>query len=166
MHHLFITLISGSMLLFLSACGGGSNETAPARSTTPAKTPAASDVKEIVITPVGDEMKYAVESFTVKTGQKVRVVMKNTATLEAMVHNVVICKPGTETNDVGMAALQAGEAADYIPQHEAILFHTALAKPGETTSVEFTAPAPGEYPYICTFPGHWSLMKGVMTVTE
>ncbi len=166
MRHLFITLISGSMLLFLSACGGGSNETAPAKSTPPAKTSAADDVREIVITPVGNEMKYAVESFEVKTGQKVRVVMKNTATLEAMVHNVVICKPNTNTNDVGMAALQAGEAAGYIPQSDAILFHTGLAKPGETKMVEFTAPAPGEYPYICTFPGHWSLMKGVMKVTE
>lgn len=165
MRQLFITVLSIAAISFLSACGGGSNETGEAKAT-PSEKPAASDVVEIVITPVGNEMKYAVESFKVKTGQKVRVVMKNTATLEAMVHNVVICKPNTNTDEVGMAALQAGEAAEYIPQSDAILFHTELAKPGETKMVEFTAPAPGMYPYICTFPGHWSLMKGVMEVTE
>ena len=23
---------------------------------------------------------------------------------------------------------------------------------------------PGEYPFMCTFPGHWTIMKGILTV--
>ena len=30
---------------------------------------------------------------------------------------------------------------------------------------EFTAPEqPGRYPFLCTFPGHWRVMKGVLIV--
>jgi len=25
---------------------------------------------------------------------------------------------------------------------------------------------PGRYPYLCTFPGHWKLMNGVLIVEE
>jgi uncharacterized protein len=24
----------------------------------------------------------------------------------------------------------------------------------------------GDYPYVCTFPGHWSIMNGVMKVVK
>ena len=63
-----------------------------------------------------------------------------------------------------MAAVQAGEKAEYVPKSDAILFYTKMAGPGEKTTVEFTAPAPGKYPFICTFPGHFALMKGIMIV--
>ena len=110
-------------------------------------------------------MKFATEEFTVKSGSTVRLVMDNIATLEAMQHNIVILTPGSDINVVGAAAIQAGPDNDYVPaDNENILFYTAIAMPGEQTEIEFTAPAPGEYPFICTFPGHYSLMKGVMIV--
>ena len=32
-------------------------------------------------------------------------------------------------------------------------------------SLRFVAPTePGEYPYLCTYPGHWVIMRGVMVV--
>jgi len=108
-------------------------------------------------------MKYELTEFTVKAGQRVKVVMDNTATAPAMQHNVVITKPGTNTDEVGLAAVTAGEAGSYIPKDsKAILFYTAIAKPGEKTEVVFSAPPAGDYPYLCTFPGHFALMKGVM----
>jgi uncharacterized cupredoxin-like copper-binding protein len=45
------------------------------------------------------------------------------------------------------------------------LAHTPMAKPGESAEVTFNAPDPGTYPYICTVPGHYMMMKGVLTVT-
>ncbi|MDE0837988.1 MAG: plastocyanin/azurin family copper-binding protein [Kiritimatiellae bacterium] len=36
--------------------------------------------------------------------------------------------------------------------------------PGEEDVVTFTAPAAGTYNYLCTFPGHYAVMNGVMTV--
>lgn len=158
LNKLSMAVVGIAMMLMVACGGGGGNETA-------AEKPAAkasSDITEIIIEPVGNEMKYAQTEFTVKAGSKVRLIMKNTATLDAMVHNVVIMKPGSDGTAVGMAALQAGEAKEYIPEDAAIMFYTPLAKPGETTQVEFTAPPAGDYPYICTFPGHFSLMKGVM----
>jgi azurin len=47
-----------------------------------------------------------------------------------------------------------------------VLAHTKLLGPGESETVTFNAPfIPGEYPFFCSFPGHYSQgTKGVMTV--
>ncbi|MDZ4700894.1 MAG: plastocyanin/azurin family copper-binding protein [Rhodothermales bacterium] len=123
-------------------------------------------VQEIIIEPVGDEMKFATTEFTVKAGTTVKLTMKNTAKSPAMQHNVVVLKPASDINAVGMAGMQAGAAKQYVPESDAVLFATAIAMPGETKSVEFTAPPAGDYPFICTFPGHFALMKGVMHSVE
>ena len=53
----------------------------------------------------------------------------------------------------------------YIPKDKRILHHTRLIKTGETQTLRFTAPKkPGKYPYVCTFPGHWTIMKGTFVV--
>jgi len=147
----------GAAALLVAACGGRPDDSENGGDQ-------AGGASEIVIEPVGDQMKYKTEEFTVKSGEKVRLVMNNTATVAAMVHNIVVLKPDADINKVGMAGVEAGEAKGYIPDDSAVLFHTELAKPGETTSVEFTAPEPGKYPYICTFPGHFGTMRGVMIV--
>jgi azurin len=80
-------------------------------------------------------------------------------------HNWVLVKPGTEAS-VAAGGLKYGEPAGYINMSDRdMIEHTPLAKPGETSELTFTAPAPGAYPYICTVPGHYMLMKGVLTVT-
>ena len=161
-----------ALMLITAGCGGG-NDAATSQSgsdasePTPAEATQSSDgVQEIVIQPVGDQMKFATEEFTVEAGSSVRLVMDNIATLEAMQHNIVVLALGADINTVGMAAIQAGPDNDYVPPgDENILFYTAIAKPGEKTMVEFTVPSePGEYTFICTFPGHYSLMKGIMRV--
>lgn len=132
----------------VAACGGGTGA-----------------VHEVTITPVGNEMRYAVTEFTVRAGQQVRLVLNNTATSPAMRHNVVILSDQESIDRVGMAGVQVGEAADYVPQDDAILAYTPMADPGETVEVTFTAPEQtGNYPYICTFPGHYALMQGTMRV--
>lgn len=134
----------------LTACGGGE---------------AGSDVAQIEIRPVGDEMRFEQTEFTVKPGQQVRLVFVNTATSPAMQHNVVILTDPNAVDRVGTAAMEAGEANEYVPTDEAILAHTPLAAPGETVEVTFTAPSePGDYKYICTFPGHYVMMQGTMRV--
>ncbi len=164
MRSLLSIALVGSLSLALLGCGGKKEEAATTAETAPPAS-TAPEAQVVIIRPVGDEMKYETTEFTVKAGTPVKVVMENTATQLAMQHNVMITKPGTNTDDVGLAAVQAGEAAGYIPQHDAVLFYTPLAKPGETTDVSFTAPAPGDYPYLCAFPGHYAFMKGVMHST-
>jgi hypothetical protein len=55
----------------------------------------------------------------------------------------------------------------YVPDTPLVLQATRLLNGGETDRLNFTAPAkPGEYPYLCTFPGHFIRMYGVMLVVE
>jgi azurin len=78
----------------------------------------------------------------------------------------VLVKTGTEAA-VAAAGLKTGEGAGYVDvrDHDMVA-HTPQAKPGETVDITFTAPdTPGAYPYICTTPGHYMMMKGVLTVT-
>jgi len=123
--------------------------------------------QEVTLESVGDTMAYNVTSFTVKAGQKVHVLVKSNGSSPAtMSHNFVLVKPGTE-EAVATAGVAAGEASSYVKQGDAnVIAFTGLAKPQQMAEVTFTAPAKGAYPYICTFPGHWQTMKGVMTVTE
>ena len=126
---------------------------------------APSAARRVVIRPVGNQMNFAVTTFRVRAGEQVRLVFENTATVDAMKHNVVILDDAAAIDRVGIAAISAADQG-YIPDDEAILFYTPLAGPQETVEVTFTAPSePGAYPYICTYPGHYVLMRGVMTVT-
>ena len=121
----------------------------------------------ITIQPAGDEMRYAVESITAAAGTEVTLILENTATAPAMIHNIVLLTSDSaeEATRIGMAALAAGEAMDYVPEDEAILAYTPMANPGETVEVTFTAPSePGSYRFICTYPGHFATMQGVLVV--
>lgn len=116
-----------------------------------------------------DQMQFNTKAFEVTEGQKVVLSFKHIGQLPAvaMGHNVVILKSGTA---VPAFATKCAPAKDtgYIPQDEeskaAIVAHTKMLGGGESDEITFTAPAPGEYPFICSFPGHFAIMQGVMTV--
>jgi uncharacterized protein len=68
--------------------------------------------------------------------------------------------------DAMMAAPDAAERS-YVPATPDVLWFTKLVDPGQSFVLEFTAPRQaGDYPYVCTFPGHWRVMQGVMKVAE
>lgn len=152
----------------LAACGGAGDQPEATDSGTPAGVVTNENgVQTITIRPVGNEMRYETTEFAVQAGQEVRIIFENTATSEAMHHNVVIVDSRDDVDRVGNSALEAGPAADYIPEDDAIVAYTAMAAPGETVEVTFTAPSEaGDYPYLCTYPGHYMLMQGTMTVTN
>ena len=131
--------------------------------------PNASAPTKVTLTPVDNKMKYATTEFTVEPGQEIRLVFENTATSASMQHNVVVLDTDEKSvmKSVAQAGLSVGPSGDYVPDHDAILAHTSLSKPGDTVEVTFTAPeTPGKYGYLCTFPGHWSTMQGTMHVEE
>lgn len=145
------TIITSLVFLFFSA--GISNTTDVLSS---------NDPLSVELTPVGNELKFEQTTFSVKAGQEIELTFNNTST--AMPHNVVLLNSASAVDRVGTAAMTVD---DYIPEDDAILAYTAVAQPGETVKMTFTAPSePGEYPYICTVPGHYFMMKGVMKVTE
>lgn len=116
-----------------------------------------------------DDMKYSVTTITAKPGEQIRVrlIARGKVPKVAMAHNFVLMKIGTDILKF-LADGAPHRATDFIPPGGAssILAKTALAGPGETVQVTFTAPKkPGKYPYICTFPGHYqSGMKGTLVV--
>jgi len=122
--------------------------------------------KHIYLKTIPAALEFNVKSFTVKAGKSYEFIFDN---VDHMLHNVVITKPGQEAA-VGALADEMASQADamekhYIPESDAILFATPQVPYGEKVTMEFTTPAePGKYPFICTFPGHWRLMKGVMIV--
>lgn len=111
-------------------------------------------------------MKYDLTEFVVQAGKPVELVLDN---VDFMQHNLIIIKPGT-TDMVGAAADKmamdpSAAESNYIPKMDEVLFATALVNPEQKAILKFTAPSePGEYPYICTFTGHWRIMQGVMKV--
>jgi azurin len=131
----------------------------------------ADEAAEITLTADKVQFLYDIKEFTVKPGQKVKLKLINPAdSVTRQPHNVLIVKPGKK-DVVGMAA-NAGMAdpaflttKQAVPDSPEILHASKLVQPGEEDVVEFTAPEePGDYPYICTYPGHWAIMNGVMKV--
>lgn len=162
------------LALLLSACGGDDAPVAEAPAAPPVTAPAPEaapppdgPTAAFTLHPVGDTMEYAETEIAVREGQTVTLTFENTATLEAMHHNVVVLQPGTDVDAFGMAAMGAADT-DYIPSDPAgsIVAATSMSAPGETVSVTFDAPAPGVYPYVCTFPGHYVTMRGTLRVVE
>ena len=83
-----------------------------------------------------------------------------------MGHNWVLLKQGTVINEFGQKAVQAKDN-DYIPEGtDAVITHTKMIGGGEEVTIEFEAPAAGEYDFICSFPGHYSVMNGKFIVEE
>lgn len=121
-----------------------------------------------------DKMRFDVTAFEAKPGQKISVTLKNVGTTPkfSMGHNFVLLDRTINTGNVQSAFLDKAsmEAAhDYVPQGDkTVIAHTKLLGPNETDSVTFTAPyVPGEYLYLCSFPGHYSQgTKGFMTVKQ
>lgn len=124
--------------------------------------------QSITIKAVIGEMKYDVTNFTAKAGQTLTIVFENP---DHMQHNLLILKPGT-FEKVGQAADELakrpnGVEMQYVPSTPDVLFNTPLVNPAGRFELTFTVPAtPGEYPYVCTFPGHWRIMHGIMKVTN
>jgi putative heme-binding domain-containing protein len=123
-------------------------------------------VNVVLIRTVPHKMVYDRPRFYVEAGKPVVVVLENA---DIMPHNLVVCRPGALT-DVGMAADVMGADPNafkrqFVPNSPKVLHHTRLLQPQESERLRFVAPTtPGEYPYVCTFPGHWRVMYGTMHV--
>lgn len=109
-------------------------------------------------------MRFDLTQFRVKAGSRVRLDFNNQ---DDMLHNLLVVRPGRE-EQVARAALDLGLEGlqrEYVPPSDDVLFHTGLLQPGTSETIYFVAPeTPGDYPYLCTFPGHAPTMRGTMTV--
>lgn len=113
-----------------------------------------------------DRMQFNLNEIKVEAGQTVVLTLKHVGKLPkaAMGHNWVLLKQGVDIQTFGAAASKAA-GNDYIPEGtEDVIVHTDLIGGGQETTIEFTAPEAGTYDFICSFPGHYALMKGKLIV--
>ncbi|MFT4555669.1 MAG: putative heme-binding domain-containing protein [Planctomycetaceae bacterium] len=131
------------------------------------------NLKTVRISCIPERMRFTVDQFATKPGQPVKIVFANP---DATDHNLVFVKPDALA-DVGMAANAMARDpknanSDFIPaeKRSQILQASPMIGPTRKSLVHvmrFKAPTePGVYPFVCTFPGHWVIMNGVMVVAE
>lgn len=124
------------------------------------------------VTLVGqNDLRYSKSDITAEPGEQLTVKLVNKSHLpaSAMSHNWVLLKAGTDADAFDQAA-QSAAGNGYFPKKKAgqAIAHTGMVAGGHSDSVTFTVPEqPGDYEYICTFPGHFGAgMKGTLTVSQ
>lgn len=158
MKRLFIILVFASSFFF-TACNGGTQTSESTRENSHVP---ASNISNVVELTANDQLKFDKNELSVKANEKVTLTLKNIGTMpkESMGHNFILLKDGV---DLAAFAKEAISAPEHIPGSDpAIIAHTKLLGPGESDTIEFTV-ATGEYTYICSFPGHYLSMTGVLT---
>lgn len=116
-----------------------------------------------------DAMKFSVTTITAKPGEKIRVVLTSVGTMPKMVmaHNWILLKKTADAQAFANAGALARDTGFIATAHKAdVIAATTLVGAGEKAEVTFTAPkVAGQYPYLCSFPGHFAAgMKGTLTV--
>jgi azurin len=112
-------------------------------------------------------LKFDVEQVEVKAGSKIKLIFSNLD--DDMTHNLVIVEPET-ADEIGNLAIKLGmkgSQLSYVPNNAKVLFHTSLVQPSTSETIYFVAPTKaGNYTYVCTYPGHHTVMQGILKVVE
>lgn len=129
---------------------------------------------ELSLKTIREQMRFDLKELHVPVGSRVNLHIFND---DGLPHNVVICLPRElcspgEPEDNGMEVAQAawelgaeGDARHWVPKHPRVLLASRMLKDGERQTLSFDAPArPGQYPFVCTLPGHAMLMFGTLHV--
>jgi azurin len=164
-----IAALALAFMFTLSSCGGNGEKTPPAAqpATHEAVAQTAPEVSNALTLEGNDQMQYSKSELRATAGKTITFTLKHIGTLDknSMGHNFVLLKQGTDMNAFAQKAMAAKEN-DYIPKSESasIIAHTKLIGGGESDTITFEVPEKGTYDFICSFPGHVSVMKGKLIV--
>ena len=127
--------------------------------------PAFADAPEIRLG-VLPGMKFDRDRIEAKAGSKLKLVLVNNDPAQLM-HNLILGKPGSREKLVAdsLALGAKGLKESFNPKTPEVLVASPVLLPGKSYVMRLTVPSrPGEYPYVCTYPGHGQLMHGIMVV--
>jgi len=134
----------------------------------PAPAPTGTIDKTIVLKVLKDVMKFDKQLLTAKAGTTIQLIVQNP---DFMQHNFVLIKikslekVGADADK--LAQDPNGAKLQYVPKVPEVLYATPLINPAGKFTLTIKVPAtPGDYPYACTFPGHWRIMNGILRVTK
>jgi azurin len=112
-----------------------------------------------------DNMIYDKNKIEVISGKNIVLTLnhKGKVSKEFMGHNFVLLKKGINVDEYAKKAVLA-KSNDYIPNSDETIVYTKMLGGGESTTISFSAPEAGIYTYICSFPGHYMVMRGELIV--
>ena len=112
-----------------------------------------------------DQMLFDKSVLKAKAGEEVNLLLNHTGQIgkEFMGHNFVLLKNGVDVDDFAQAAMLAKES-EYIPAGDDTIAFTSMIGGGESDQISFTVDEPGTYVFLCTFPGHYQIMRGEFIV--
>ena len=122
--------------------------------------------KEIeIVLSSSDNMLYDKQIIYASSRQKIILTLNHNGKLDKKImgHNFVLLKAGVDVVDFATRALEARDN-EYIPEGDEIIAYTKLIGGGESDTITFDAPTKGSYNYICSFPGHYGIMKGILVI--
>ncbi len=128
-------------------------------------------VATFIVRAVYEQMRYDTPRIVVQAGRPFEIIFENP---DVMPHNLVVVKPDTRAK-VSTAALElAPEFTDrqgraWVPESTDVVAATKLIEPGKSETLKIPANATrteGVYEFVCTFPGHWTVMFGQLVVTK
>ena len=130
-----------------------------------AKTRPIEGAREIVVKAVSG-LKYDKTLLEVNAGETIAIKFVNN---DVMQHNLIIVKPGAyeKVGEASFKMLTNPKAADlnYTPKMKEVQVVVPVVDPNKQVTIYFRAPKKkGDYPFMCTFPGHWQAMRGSMKV--
>jgi putative membrane-bound dehydrogenase-like protein len=113
------------------------------------------------------QLNFDAKEYTAPAGKPIVIAFQNADLLQ---HNILVGKPGS-LERLGAAAnammtAPDGPAKNYLPDSPDSLGGTRLANADELLFLKLPALAEGEYPIICTFPGHWLVMRATLKVQK
>lgn len=111
-------------------------------------------------------LAYKTPELRAKPGETLALTFVNP---DVVPHNWVLTKPGAlatvGTLADGLIADPEAVARHYVPKTDDVIAYADITDPGKQQTIYFSVPdAPGRYPFLCTFPGHWKLMNGLLIV--
>ena len=117
-----------------------------------------------------DMMRFDTNEISIdKNCEKLVITLKHSGNLpiNAMGHNIVFLESKNLQKITSKVNMSHGIENGFLPELKEVLFKSKMIGGGQETTFEIDANvfnSGGEYMFICSFPGHYSIMKGKLNI--